>query len=336
MRILLIMDPVETVIPARDTSLAILGAAATRGHAVHHCLASDVSLFDGSVHARCRAATPAPVLANGVSVGEAEDLPLDAFDVVLIRTDPPFDHEYLTLTLLLHHAPHDTIVLNDPRALREANEHLYALRFPDLVPPTVVTADARSIVEFVGRHRGAVIKPVDGHAGNGVIRLMPGDPNTNSLLEGATRKGRRAVVAQEYLPQIEHGDKRILLLDGEPLGAILRVPSPDDFRATIARGEVRACELSDADRRIIDTIGPQLRREGLWFVGIDVIDGRLTEVNVTSPTGLVQLATLTGVDAADAVIASLEGRVAGVARVGLAAQRRSTPPSPKPRAATCS
>lgn len=309
MRLLLVMGPVETVVPARDTSLALLVAARARGHDVHHCVASGVSLVGGTLHARTCPAVPDECHRNGIALAPPATRPLSAFDAVFVRTDPPFDHDYLTLTLLLEHARQDVVIVNDPRGLRDANEKLYALRFPELTPATLVTADQDAIVAFIADHDGAVVKPVDGHGGAGVVALLPGDRNTNSVLETATLRGRRIVVVQQYLPAVISGDKRILLLDGEPLGAILRVPTEDDFRATVARGEVRAAGLSAADRRIVETLGPSLRRDGLWFVGIDVVDGHLTEVNVTSPTGLRHLAALSGTDPAGKVIVALEAMV---------------------------
>jgi glutathione synthase len=308
------MDPVETVIPARDSSLAVLTAAEARGHEVHHCLATDVSYVDGALQALTSRAASDPKSDHGMSLGPQKLRPLRWFDVAFIRTDPPFDHDYLTLTLLLEHARDELVIVNDPRGLREANEHLYSLRFPGLCPSTIVSANRRSITEFISACDGAVLKPVDGHAGRGVVRLLPTDPNINSIVDTMTSRGRRAIVVQQYLPKVHHGDKRILLLDGRPLGAILRVPTPDDFRATIARGDVLAADLTAEDRRIVETIAPALRRDGLWFVGIDVIDGYLTEVNVTSPTGLCQLAELTGSDPSTTVVATLEALVADRSR----------------------
>lgn len=318
MRLLVIMDPVERIVPARDTSLALIRAAHAAGHEVHHCGAADVSLVRGTAWATTAAARPVAGHRHGLELDPPTAHPLAWFDAAFIRCDPPFDHDYLTLTLLLEHARDDLLVVNDPRGLRDANEHLYGLRFPDLGPPTVVTADQQRILAFADECDGVVVKPVDGHAGHGVVRLLPGDPNGRSLVETMTRAGRTAVVVQQYLPQVVDGDTRIVLLDGEPLGAILRVPAPDDFRATIARGDVLAADLTPADRAIVDALAPSLRRDGLWFVGIDVIDGHLSEVNVTSPTGLVQLADLTGDRPAEAVIAALARRAAA-----------SRPPTPE-------
>lgn len=310
MRFLVVMDPVESVREEFDTSFALMLAAQRRGHRVEHCLAADVFLADGHAGATVRVATMMPGRPRPIALGAAEEVALADLDVILVRTDPPFDADYLTLTLLLEHVRDTTFVLNDPRGLRDANEKLYACRFPELMPATIVSAAADRIIAFIGDHAGGVVKPIDGHGGHGIVALMPGDVNTRSLIAAMTNGGRRAVMVQQFLPRVREGDKRILLLDGEALGAILRIPAPDDFRANIGvGGSVQAVDLDDADRSIIDRIGPALRRDGLWFVGIDVIAGLLTEVNVTSPTGLRQLGALTGTGPDDQVISWIESEV---------------------------
>ncbi|MGW0827380.1 glutathione synthase [Streptomyces sp. NPDC002845] len=287
-----VMDPVEALSPEHDTSLALMRAARQRGHQVWHCPPSGLSLRDGRVRARARAADFTP----GLSLGVPEDLGLHKADAVLIRTDPPFDAGYLATTLLLEHLRGDTLLVNDPRGLREANEKLYACRFPDLMPATLVTAEPAQLLAFAGQQRhGAVFKPLFGHGGRGVLRLDPGDGNARAIAETMTERGRVAVMAQEFLPEVAEGDKRILLLDGHPLGAVLRRPPAGDFRANLALGgDARATGLDADDLRIVERIAPALRADGLYLTGIDVIGGRLSEVNVTSPTGLVQLKALTG------------------------------------------
>ena len=293
MHVVVIMDGPETVDPDTDTSFGMMLAAQERDHVVWHCGAADVSIADGHVHAIARPATTDESSDTPLQLAEAVDLDLTTVDAVLIRTDPPFDLAYLHLTLMLDSLDGTTLVVNSPRGLRDANEKLYALRFADVIPPTIVTADAGRLVAFASEHCGAVVKPIEGHGGRGVLALMPGDQNAPSIIDTMTQRGRVPVVAQRFLPGIAKGDKRILLLDGEPLGGVLRLPTEADFRANICvGGSVEAVELDDADRRIIDAMAPTLRADGLFFVGIDVIDGHLSEVNVTSPTGLRQLGAL--------------------------------------------
>ncbi|NNE72132.1 MAG: glutathione synthase [Acidimicrobiales bacterium] len=294
--IVVIMDGPDTVDAATDTSFGLMVAARERGHDVWHCTANAISLSDGSVRAQAhRAIIDEASSWAPLTLGEPADLDLGAVGAVLVRPDPPFDLAYLHLTLLLDHLIGQTPVINAPRGLRDANEKLYALRFPEITPPTIVTADADHLHAFAQTQGGAVIKPIEGHGGRGVILLRPDDPNGASIVDTMTARGQTPVVAQRFLPGVRDGDKRILLLDGEPLGAILRRPTDADFRANICvGGSVEAVEVDEADRRVIAAIAPSLKADGLVFVGIDVIDGYLSEVNVTSPTGLRQLSQLAG------------------------------------------
>lgn len=312
MQIVVIMDGPETVDPDTDTSFGMILAAQERGHQVWHCVAADISIVGTSVRATARPATAHESSDMPLELGAPVDVDLADVDVVLIRTDPPFDLAYLHLTLMLESLNGTTLVVNSPRGLRDANEKLYALRFADVTPPTIVTADPARLVAFAEAHHGAVVKPIEGHGGRGVLALMPGDQNGPSIIDTMTRRGRVPVVAQKFLPGIERGDKRILLLDGRPLGGVLRLPTEQDFRANICvGGSVEAVELDDADHRIIDAMASRLRADGLFFVGIDVIDGHLSEVNVTSPTGLRQLGALSGTRPDLDVITWLEQRIAG-------------------------
>ena len=303
------MDPLEGCDPEGDTSIGLMVAALERGHRVTWCTGGDLSLVDGAVRARAR-----PVVASGATVvtsGEPEDLTLGDVDAVLVRMDPPVDADYLATTLLLEFARGRTVFVNDPRGLREANEKLYACRFPELMPPTVVTADAAALLAFAERHDGAVLKPLDGHGGAGVVRLDVGDPDGPAVAARATGHGTRPVMAQRFLAGVADGDRRILLVDGEPIGVLNRRPAPGEFRANIGRGaSVEVVGIDDRDRRIADALAPALRADGLWFVGIDVIDGYLSEVNVTSPTGLRQLTRQSGARPDLAVVGRLEERVA--------------------------
>jgi len=312
MDIVIVMDGPETVDPTADTSFGLMLAAQEREHVVWHCRASDLEWIDGRPRARARRAHADEHAAEPLRLGDFEDIDLTAVDVVLIRTDPPFDVAYLHMTLLLDHLTGQTLVVNAPRGLRNANEKLYAHRFSDLVPPTIVTSDAERIVAFTRTHGTAVAKPIEGHGGRGVMALRADDSNLPSIIDTLTSRGRTPVLVQRYLDVATTGDKRILLLDGEPLGAIQRFPTHDDFRANICvGGRVTACDLDDDDRRIIDRLRPTLRADGLHFVGIDVIDGHLSEVNVTSPTGIRQLGTLTESRPDIEVVRWLERTVAG-------------------------
>ncbi len=295
MEVLVVMDPVEAVHEETDTSFALMLVAQARGHRVWHCTPSDVSFADRCIRARARPATMTEGVGRPIALADPMTIEVaSTIDVVLVRTDPPFGTDYLRLTHLLD-LVEGTLVVNSPRGLREANEKLYACRFPDLTPPTLVSADRGALLAFALAHDGAVLKPIDGHGGRGVHALMRGDPNAHSIVDTMTDGGRRHVVAQPFLEGVYQGDKRILLLDGEPIGAINRVPTGGDFRANIGLGgAVEPTAIDAGDRRIIDRLAPSLRRDGLWFVGIDVIAGQLSEVNVTSPTGIRQVVALSG------------------------------------------
>jgi len=308
MRLLYIMDPVESILPDKDTTIAFLRSAARRKHENFHTELSGVYLTRGEVRARARRVTlpeSTPFVALST---EVEDVAVADFDGVLIRKVPPFDSHYHYTTLLLEHARGKTLIMNDPRGLRDANEKLYALKFPEFVPRTMVSAHRDQLLEFTREVGGkAVIKPLDGAGGFGVLALSTGDHNARAIVDMLTQEGKRLAIIQEYLPAVRAGDKRILLLDGEPLGAILRVPQADDLRSNIhVGGSVVPTELTAGERAMVEAMAPRLRQDGLIFVGLDVIGERLTEVNVTSPTGIQQLARFTGSQPEDRVIAWIE------------------------------
>jgi glutathione synthase len=309
MRILVVMDPPETVLVDADTSFALMEAASERGHRVDHCLITDLYFAGGAVHARLRQATMRRDPARPITLGVPETAPLSDVDVVLVRKDPPFDANYLWATQLLDHAT-STLVVNAPRGLRDANEKLYATFFSEVMPETIVSSDRAQILAFCREMGGqVVIKPLSGAGGDGVFLLREEDLNANAIIETVTQLGRRVAMIQRFLPEVKQGDKRILLLDGEPLGAILRVPKQGDVRSNIhVGGSVVRAELDDRDRAIIAALAPRLRADGLFFVGLDVIGGRLTEVNVTSPTGIQQMSRLDRQPYAERVIAWLERR----------------------------
>lgn len=311
MRVLVVADPLERLSPSTDSSVAVMEAAVDAGHDVWHCTGADLSLTDGGVVADARAVARRG--RQGVAPGPDRTLDVADLDAVLVRTDPPFDTTYLTVTLLLERVRGATLVVNDPRGLREANEKLYAARFRAVTPPTVVSARPGRLLAFAAEHGTVVVKPVDGHGGRGVHLLRPDDPNARAIVDGVTAAGTRPAVAQRFLPGVRAGDKRILLLDGEPLGAVLRVPPEGDFRANIGLGaRVEATALGPADRRVVDAVAADLVADGLRFVGLDVVDGWLTEVNVTSPTGLRQLGQLSGGRPEARVVAWLEAAAGGV------------------------
>lgn len=325
LRILVVMDPPETVLVDADTSFALMEEAQSRGHRVEHCLITDLfaeadpktSARRAGARVRQASMSRDPSRAP-ITLGATERVWLDQIDVVLIRKDPPFDANYLWATQILELARGKTLLVNDPRALRDANEKLYALHFTDVMPRTAVTQHAAHIRAFVDAVGGrAVLKPLDGAGGRGVMVLDRADLNFNAIIEATTEDGKKLAMVQEFLPAVRQGDKRVLLLDGEPLGAILRVPRADEARSNIhVGGTVERTELTEAELAIVRRVGPRLRADGLYFVGLDVIGERLTEVNVTSPTGIQELSRFAGDDPEGKVIAWIERRVREAKRTG--------------------
>lgn len=310
MKFLFIMDPAESMLPDKDTTFAFMRAAGARGHLCLHSAPGDVSVTGKQVFVTARPISVSDQ-APHVYLGESELFDVAELDAVLVRKDPPFDSEYLHLTQQLDLVKHETLVVNDPAALRDANEKLYALRFAEWMPRTLVTRDREAILQFVENVGGrAVLKPLDGAGGSGVVSLTTGDKNARALVDILTREGKAQAMVQEFQPGISEGDKRVLLLAGRLLGAILRVPRPDDIRANIhVGGSVRATHLTEAEQQLVDAIGPELHRVGLDFVGLDLIGGKLIEVNVTSPTGVQELGRLTQTSPEVTVIEWLEQQV---------------------------
>lgn len=309
MRFVYVMDPMDRVLPDKDTTFAFQRAAQSRGHVALHCEPKDLYVAGGDVHARVREVTVSD-RAPYFELGPHEDARLADVQAVFIRKDPPFDGDYLYATLLLERARGRTLIVNDPRGLRDANEKLYLVHFARHTPRILVAADRQRIYDFVDEVGGAaVIKPLFGAGGAGVMRLSRGDLNLRSIVDTLTSEGQKLIMVQEYLPAVTSGDKRILLLDGEPLGAINRIARADDLRSNIhVGGRVEPCEITPEERAIISDITPKLLADGLFFVGLDVIGGKLTEVNVTSPTGIQELSRHRGHDVADKVIAWAERR----------------------------
>ena len=323
MHFVVIMDPVSTILPEADTTFALMEEAEKRGHRVDHCLNTDLILESGRLSARVARAKMARSSSPPVTLGEASVVDLHAVDAVFVRTDPPFDDNYLWTTQLLEAVRRDTLVVNDPRGIQHANEKLYTTYFPELMPATLVTAHKDRIKAFVTKVGGrSVIKPLDGRGGEGVMVLSDGDPNVNAIIETTTKNGRRAAMVQVFLPEVKVGDKRVLLLDGELLGAVLRVPASDDIRSNLrVGGRAVKAGIDAAEQKLIDTLTPKLRQDGLYFVGIDLIGGFLTEVNVTSPTGIQAMTRLDGVNYSASVIDWVEKRAARVKAAQTAGSR---------------
>ncbi len=292
-----VMDPLPVVDIDKDTTFAFLLEAQSRGHEIFHIDARDLALLRGVPEAGFRSVAVRRSRGDHFTLGDLRREPLTWFDAIFLRKDPPFDMDFFFDTHIASMVdPEQTVVINDPRGLREANEKLYALHFPEVVPESLVTSDVRRLKEFLADLGGEmIIKPLDACGGAGVFHVRRGDRNLNAILEFATAESRRRVMAQRYLPEVRRGDKRIILIDGEPRGAILRVPSEEEHRSNIhVGGTVVACELTPRDREICARVGPKLREDGLIFVGLDVIGDYLTEVNVTSPTGVQEIAALYG------------------------------------------
>jgi glutathione synthase len=296
------MDPVEGINIESDTTFLMMMEAQTRGHSLWRFGPEMLSLEDGRVLARGRALNLRAVKGDHHTLGELEVRDVSEFDVVLMRQDPPFDMAYITATYFLERVHPRTLVVNNPTEVRNAPEKLLVTSFPGLQPPTLVTSDVEAIRDFRARHGDMVLKPLYGGAGSGVVRLRPDDPNLDALLELHALIGRDPVIAQKFIPAVSAGDKRIILVDGEPVGAINRIPAKGEVRSNLARGgRAEAVGLTRRDEEICATIAPELKRRGLLFVGIDVIGDYLTEINVTSPTGAQQLKRFSGADAAVAL-----------------------------------
>ncbi len=310
MRFVFVMDPLTRVTHDKDTSFAFIRAAQNRNHQSFHCLPQDMHVREGRLSAtahRMEILTEPPYIVLRKDEG-AQQLDLGEVDAVFIRKDPPFDQAYLYATLMLERVRGKTLIINDPRGLRDANEKLYALHFSEWTPKTFVSSDRDMIHQFVLDVGGkAVIKPLDGAGGWGVMMLRSDDKNGRAIVDMLTSEGRQLAMVQAFLPAVSQGDKRVLLLDGEPLGAILRVPRADEIRSNIhVGGTVVPTELTPREQELVKAVAPKLRADGLIFVGLDVIGEHLTEVNVTSPTGIQELSRFTGTDQAAKVIEWVE------------------------------
>jgi len=296
------MDPVEGINIETDTTFLLMLEAQTRGHGLWVYTPDKLSLEDGKVLGRGRALNLQAVKGDHHKTGEYETRDMAEFDVVLMRQDPPFDMAYVTATHFLERIHPKTLVVNNPAEVRNAPEKLFVTSFAGVQPPTLITSDREAIYDFRARHGDIVLKPLHGGGGSGVVRLRADDPNLDALLELHAMIGRDQVVVQKFIPAVSAGDKRVILIDGAPVGAINRIPAKDQVRSNLARGgRAEAIELTKRDLELCAIIGPELKRRGLLFVGIDVIGDYMTEINVTSPTGAQQLKRFGGADAAAAL-----------------------------------
>jgi glutathione synthase len=303
------MDPIANIRIAGDSTFALLLEAQARGHDLIYYTPERLTLDGGRVVASVQSLRVKDEAGDHFTLGEARRVDLGETDVVLLRQDPPFDLAYVTTTHLLERIHPATLVVNDPRSVRDAPEKLFVMDFPQLMPPTLISRERPEIEAFRARHGVVVMKPLYGNGGAAVFKVDEKDANFGSLFDLFSVTFREPWVIQKFLPAVAKGDKRIILVDGEPLGAVNRVPVGDDIRSNMVRGgSARETEITEREREICSTIGPELKRRGLLFVGIDVIDGHLTEINVTSPTGLRAIQRLGGPNLAAAIWDAIEAK----------------------------
>ena len=320
MKLAFIIDPIGNLDPGHDSSVAMMESAQLLGHQVWILQASQLSIVAGKAWGYLQSVELKPVKlvagrwqaeSDWYQLGDRSFVCLEEMDAVFMRTDPPVTVPYLYTTYILDLIdPQQTLVINSPQGLRTANEKVYALQFTDVIPETIVSQDKTVIAKFVERQKSAVIKPLGGKGGEGILFLEAGDRNFNSIVEISTQRGREPVMVQQYLPAAKDGDKRIILLDGKPIGAVNRVPSANEFRGNMAVGGTAAkVDITEREQEICAVIASQLKQDNLYFVGIDVIGGYLTEVNVTSPTGIREIDRLNDVSLGKQVIEWLENKI---------------------------
>jgi glutathione synthase len=304
------MDPIERIRIAGDSTFAMMLEAQRRGHRMLYFTPDRLSLRDGRVVATVQPVEVRDREGDHFTLGTAERVDLASTDIVLMRQEPPFDIGYITATYLLERIHPETLVVNNPTEVRNAPEKLFVTHFPHLMPPTLVTRDKGEIESFREEHGDIVMKPLHGHGGAAVVRLLREDPNFGSIYDLFASIFKEPWVVQRFLPKVSDGDKRIILIDGEAAGAVNRVPAANDIRSNMVRGgAAKPTDLSPREREICETIGPELKRRGLIFVGIDVIDGNLTEINVTCPTGIRAINRLGGPDLAMPLWDAIEGKL---------------------------
>jgi glutathione synthase len=320
MKLAFIIDPIAKLDPTHDSSVAMMEAAHQLGHQVYITTAEQLSVIDGQATAHLQPVQIHPVKLEGdrwiapspwYELGQSEFMNLNDMNAVFMRTDPPVDVPYLYTTFILDYVnPAKTLVVNHPNGLRAANEKMFAMQFAEWMTDTIVSRSKDVIREFVEKHQAAVMKPLGGKAGEGILFLEPNDRNFNSLVEISTQWGKYPMMIQKFLPAAKDGDKRIIMLDGQPLGAINRIPTGKEFRGNMAvGGRVAKAEITDHELKMCAALAPKLKEYGLYFVGIDVIGGYLTEVNVTSPTGIREIDRLNNTSVGAAVINWLAAKI---------------------------
>ena len=316
MKCVFIMCPLDQVVVDKDTSYALMLGARKRGHQVYHVKDGDLSLANDKVFFHALSVTPKEDRLKPFEIEDEIVLAGSDVDVVFIRTDPPFDESYLHTTWILENLPPKVIVMNRPSGIRDVNEKIWVTKYPDLIPPTLITKNKREYLEFIEIYKEIIVKPTNGFGGASVFKLTEADSNKSVVFETLTKQGKEHVVIQRYLPESQEGDKRILLLNACPMGSVLRVHSEEDHRNNFfAGGKPEKTALNERDYEIIEKIRPELRDLGLYFVGIDVIGGFLVEVNVTSPTGIQEINRLENKHLEDDVIAFAEDLVRSQTKV---------------------
>lgn len=305
------MDPMETVNINGDSTFVLMLEAQERGHKLWHYLVDDLTYDEGQVRTKARPVTVRREEGNHFTFGTEETINLSDMDVVLMRQDPPFDMAYITATHLLDLVHPDTLVVNNPTEVRNAPEKLFVTQFLDLMPPTMITRREDEVKAFREKHGEIIIKPLFGNGGAGVFHLRENDSNLGSLMEMFLGLNREPIMVQKFLPDVVGGDKRIVLIDGEPAGAVNRIPAKGEIRSNLVAGGAAAKSiLTEREQEICARLGPELKKRGLIFVGIDVIGDWLTEINVTSPTGLQSINAFDGVKLEADIWKAIEGKVA--------------------------
>jgi len=303
------MDPIDAIDIEGDSTFAMALEAQNRGHTLSYFEPRHLSMRDGRVYAKAKPITLRREVGNHVDQGTQAVLELASTDVVLMRQDPPFDMSYITATHLLEKVHGQTLVVNDPGHVRNAPEKIFVTEFDNVMPPTLITSDEVEVKAFREEYKDIIVKPLYGNGGAGVFRLREGDENLNSLLELFTQLYREPVIVQQYLPDVRAGDKRIILVDGKAVGALNRVPAAGESRSNMhVGGRAEKSELTKREHEICEQIGPELKKRGLIFVGIDVIGDFMTEINVTSPTGIQEIARFGGADISSLIWDAIEER----------------------------
>ena len=305
------MDPIDSIDINGDSSFALALEAQDRGHKLFHYLPKSLTFKDREISARAQELAVRSMQGNHFTLGEFEKINIkDDLDVILMRQDPPFDMSYITATHILEHVHPATLVVNDPVNVRNAPEKLFITHFKDVMPPTLITNDGNEVELFRKEYKDIIVKPLYGNGGAGVFHIKPNDENLSSLLELYESFYKEPLIVQQYLPKVREGDKRIILIDGKAIGAINRIPADGEARSNMhVGGTPEKCELTKRDLEICETIGPALKKQGLLFVGIDVIGSHLTEINVTSPTGIQELTRFNGINVAKIIWEAIESKL---------------------------